>query len=172
LKIVIAVFVEVCMIINTGDRKIKFNKSIFDIMRKYIQAEDKATEAGGIIIGRENMGNKNIIIEYITEPMPLDKRTRYSYSRKDKGHINYYNKIYDDYDCIYAYIGEWHTHPEKFPKYSIIDKNNWNRIGDENSNLNQYHIIVGTKSIGIWEYSYKQKYIKKIADIKWEKING
>ena len=63
------------MKINTRDRKIKLCDNIILIMEKYIQNKRNLCEAGGIIIGRENLNNDNLIIEYITEPMPKDKRT-------------------------------------------------------------------------------------------------
>lgn len=159
------------MRINTGDRKIKLCDNIIFIMKKYIQNKSNLCEAGGIIIGRENLGNNNLIIEYITEPMPKDQRTRNNYLRQDSGHIDYYNKLYNEHKEIYKYVGEWHTHPENYPNYSFKDEKNWEKIGEQIPNQSQYHIIVGIKCIGIWEYNFQLKSINKICDIKWEELN-
>ena len=43
-------------------------------MRKYIQLGAGSLEAGGILIGKENISDDNIIIRYITEPYADDKR--------------------------------------------------------------------------------------------------
>lgn len=159
------------MKINTRDRKIKLCDNIILIMEKYIQNKRNLCEAGGIIIGRENLNNDNLIIEYITEPMPKDKRTRYGYIRKDSGHVDYYNRLYNEHKKIYKYVGEWHTHPEDYPNYSLKDKKNWERIGKQIPNQSQYHIIVGIKSISIWEYEFQLNTISKICNIEWEELN-
>ena len=59
-------FVEKNMVVEHDDRKIKICNSILQIMYKYIQIVRKSCEAGGILIGRENSGNSNLIIEYVT----------------------------------------------------------------------------------------------------------
>ena len=76
-------FVEKNMVVENDDRKIKICNSILQIMYKYIQIVRKSCEAGGILIGRENSGNSNLIIEYVTEPMASDKRSRCRFSIKD-----------------------------------------------------------------------------------------
>lgn len=49
-------------------------------------------------------------------------------------------------------MGEWHTHPEKIPRYSGIDRNNWKRIAqNDNGNDFHYHVIAGTEAIRIWK---------------------
>lgn len=158
------------MIISDSSKKIKLCDSILKIMKEYIQSSPKACEAGGILIGRENSGNENLIIEYATRPMEHDKRSRRKYIRKDKNHLLFYQELYEKSDKIYAYIGEWHTHPENKPNYSYIDESNWKRIGKIMNRKNQYHIIVGIMEIGIWQYNSDSKIIKKISSIEWNRI--
>lgn len=133
---------------------IKLDSDIVSIMNSYRQLDRKDCEAGGILIGRENKGTGNLIIEYVTSPYDKDKRTRFSYNRKDKKHIGFYNNLYEDNNGIYAYIGEWHTHPQDYPDYSLTDIKNWGKISNLNSDKEKiyYHIIVGNKEIRIWEY--------------------
>lgn len=158
------------MVIENNDRKIKFCDNTLKIMKKYIQAGHKSFEAGGILIGRENCGNSNLIIEFVTEPMPSDRRSRCRYLRKDTGHIQFFEKLYAENNGIYGYIGEWHTHPENIPHYSFIDFNNWKKIGKEMKSDFQYHVIVGIQEVGIWEYSVLTKRITKIGSIDWMRI--
>lgn len=158
------------MVIKNGNRKLKLCDNTLYIMKKYIQFNKSDCEAGGILIGRENSGNENFIIEFITEPMGLDKRERYRYLRKDKGHIEFYQDLYKKNNGIYAYIGEWHTHPENIPNYSCIDAINWKKIGKTMNGGVQYHLIVGIQEVGIWEYTNHIKVIKKISSIKWKRI--
>lgn len=158
------------MVVQNENRKIKICNSTLLIMKKYLQKKNRDYEAGGILIGRENAGNTNLVIEYITEPMSKDKRCRHKFLRQDIGHIDFFEKLYNENEGIYAYIGEWHTHPEKIPHYSFIDANNWRRIGKKMKSEKQYHVIVGIQEIGIWEYDMITKKIVQIDSIKWEDL--
>lgn len=158
------------MVIDNGGRKIKFCINTLQIMKKYIQINRNFNEAGGILVGRENCGNSNLIIEFITEPMPLDRRSRCRYLRKDTGHLQFFQKLYEENNEIYGYIGEWHTHPEEIPHYSFIDSNNWEKIGKEMNGGIQYHVIAGIQEVGIWEYNACTKRIIQISNIDWKRI--
>lgn len=138
------------IVLNDTGRKIKITKEIIKVLNKYRQV-NKELEAGGILIGREDKSNGNLIIEYATYPMEKDIRKRDRFYRKDEGHINYYNKIYEENNGIYAYVGEWHTHPEKEPTPSIIDKNNWKKILNRKGEGELFNIIVGIEKIRIWK---------------------
>ncbi len=158
------------MVIQNNDKKIKFCDDTLHIMKRYIQQEIRSSEAGGILIGRENAGNENLIIEFVTEPLPQDRRSRCRFLRKDLGHIEFFEKLYKENDGVYGYIGEWHTHPENIPHYSFIDSNNWKKIGRKMINGKQYHVIVGIQEIGIWEYDAASKKITKIDSVNWKRI--
>lgn len=133
-----------------NDIKIKITDSVLSILKKYIQ-DEKANEAGGILIAREDNDNGNIIIEYATEPLKNDKREKFRFYRKDRGHIEFYNKIYHENNKIYAYIGEWHTHPEDYPNPSFLDKYNWKKNCNKKSRNELYNIIIGRKEIKMWK---------------------
>ena len=77
----------------------------------------------------------------------------------------------NDYNGVYAYWGEWHTHPEDIPHYSIIDLKNWKRIGKEDPKGVQYHIIAGRKAFSIWRMQKGKLCPKKICEVKWNEIN-
>lgn len=160
------------MVIRDGNRKLKFCNNTLQVMRKYIQRKYRSCEAGGILIGRENAGNTNLVIEFITEPMLKDQRSRYKFFRKDSGHIHFFEKLYKENEGIYGYIGEWHTHPENIPHYSIIDSQNWRKIGKKMKSGKQYHVIVGIQEVGIWEYDAISQKIMKVDSLKWERILG
>ena len=157
------------IVLNDSGRKVKITEEIINLFKRYRQVE-KEPEAGGILIGRENAGNTNLVIDFITEPMPEDQRYRYKFLRKDTGHINFFQKLYSENEGIYRYIGEWHTHSENIPHYSFIDSYNWKRIGKEMKSKQQYHIIVGIQEIGIWEYDAVIKEITQMDSIKWEEV--
>lgn len=142
------------IIINASERKVKIDKEILDKMYMYKQLRFRDKEAGGILIGREEKNTGNWFIEYATEPYPKDRRGRYYFDRKDKQHIYFYKRLYEENFQIYAYVGEWHTHPEDYPNYSSIDIKGWRNIAEEINDIDKtyFHIIVGRKDIGVWEY--------------------
>ncbi len=145
------IVVSVVMIIKTENKTIKINQNIIDTFCKHIQHNSSDIEAGGIIIGRENKENDNIILDYVTEPFPKDTRSCFRFHRKDKAHVNFYKKIYNDNNKVHAYYGEWHTHYEDIPHYSSIDLKNWQRIASECPLPYQYHVIVGRKYLVLWQ---------------------
>jgi integrative and conjugative element protein (TIGR02256 family) len=135
------------------EKKLKINSEVLDNIIKFKQDKFLSKEAGGVLIGRQDVNNGIVIIEYATLPLSNDKRSRYEFVRKDKRHLDFYNNLYNNSN-IYFYIGEWHTHPENYPNYSTKDKKNWMKIYNENNERRKYyHIILGISEIGIWECS-------------------
>lgn len=140
--------------ISAEGKKVKIDGNVVILLNSYRQLGIMTPEAGGILIGRENIDTGNIIIEYATEPYGDDERNRYLFFRKDKNHLQIFNNLYRDNKGIYAYIGEWHTHPEDYPNYSSKDIINWKKIAksNEHEDRSYFHIIVGNKVMRIWEY--------------------
>ena len=160
------------MVFESNNKKIKICSSVLHIIKKYLQNDIKSCEAGGVLIGRENLSNSNLIIEFATEPMPADKRGRYEFNRKDKGHICFYKKLYEENNRVYAYIGEWHTHPEAIPSYSIIDFANWKKIGKNASgNYAQIHLIAGYEGLRLWQFSSSTQKTIELVTIMWNELN-
>lgn len=160
------------MIIKDGTRVIKLKDDIIQRIHFFRQNECKSPEAGGILAGRENISNENLIIEYMTEPMHGDFQSRTRFDRKDTDHIAYFENIYKQNDGTVGYIGEWHTHPENVPHYSAQDLKNWKNIQRQFSGQKQqYHLIAGRKVFTIWKVQKASLFPKKIAEIPWNASN-
>lgn len=134
-----------------GEIIVKINKSVLLSIKSYLQISGKSLEAGGVLLGRENANDKNIIIEYCTEPYSDDIRSRNKFNRIDRNHIDFFNKINKDYKMIYFYIGEWHTHPEDIPTPSQQDISNWKDLVRKDTSDIYYHIIAGRKIFRVWK---------------------
>lgn len=158
------------VILESDNSKIKISNYVLQVIFNYVQIKYVDTEAGGILIGRENLGNENIVLEYSTAPMQKDVRRRTRYLRKDSRHVEYYRKLYDENNGIYAYYGEWHTHPEDNPTYSSIDLDNWRKIAKEDPKEIQYHIIAGRKSLVMWKMNKGFVIPKRIYEVEWDEI--
>jgi len=140
------------MIFSDRNRRIEIENGLIQRMQQYRQMNALSPEAGGVIFGRELIDTDNLIINNMTEPYEHDKRSRFSFRRKDTGHIEYYKRIYDESGGIIKYVGEWHTHPEKIPKYSILDKREWMKILKEKPAIPPlYFIIIGIEVWRIWK---------------------
>ena len=157
--------------IIVNKRKIKICHNVIHTLFEYIQKGYFSREAGGILIGKENKSNENIIINHTTVPMPKDERKHNRFIRKDKKHIELFENLYKESDETLRYIGEWHTHPEAIPNFSEIDLNNWKKISKESDNNNNYyHIIVGYDAIKIWVIESEEYSTKLIGTIFWKEI--
>lgn len=158
------------VIIKYDKVKIKVCQNIINTLSNYVQKGSCSIESGGILIGKENKSNKNIIINHITTPMIKDKSKYDRFIRRDKGHVEVFNSLYVSSSGTVRYIGEWHTHPETIPNFSEIDLNNWKKISKDSNNNNYYHIIVGYEAIRIWVMESKEYSTELIDTIFWKEM--
>ncbi len=151
--------------------KIKICQNVIESMRKYIQKGCLSKEAGGILIGKENMSNENLIINNITVPMKNDKRKYNRFFRNDEGHIAIFNELYKTSNKTVRYVGEWHTHPEAIPHCSSLDSNTWEKISvNSSTKYDFYYIIIGYKAIRVWIVKYPDYRIELIGTIFWKDV--
>lgn len=108
-----------------------------EIIFENIQREDNSTEAGGLLIGYENINTSNISITFATQPQSEDKRTRYTL-KLSKTHTS----ISEQLERPYGYMGTWHTHPSDLPAPSFIDHKDWKQCIKENINRTNYLIFI------------------------------
>ncbi len=158
--------------LEINGRKLKICENVLEMMRKYIQKGFFSVESGGILIGKENMSNENLIINNLTVPMSRDKQKHNRFFRKDKSHIKIFYTMHNESYKTLRYIGEWHTHPEAIPNFSSMDLNNWCKISNESSiEINYYHIIVGFEAIRVWLYNDKKNDADLLATIYWRDVS-
>lgn len=125
----------------------------------------KSSEAGGFLLGRTTIkGNTNILD--LTLPQPKDFRDLYNFIRKDKNHLTILNDSHKK--CLY-FKGNWHTHPQKIPKPSIIDIVGWNmNLQKAKAGRSNYMIflIMGDDDYCVWVGSSKSKKIVKLEKLE------
>ena len=157
------------MTFSYQDYKIKISKSVLDQIYQYRQTSHLSSESGGVLIGRQIISTGNLIIDHCTVPMPLDVCKRTRYLRKDPKHIEFFTTLRQRENNIYAYVGEWHTHPELIPSYSSMDLCNWKMIGKESS-MPHFHLIAGTKAFRIWHYCPLSNSPYEVKTILWNQV--
>ncbi|HCA5258669.1 Mov34/MPN/PAD-1 family protein [Acinetobacter vivianii] len=120
----------------------------------------RKTEACGIIIGE--IRSKSLRVIDISPPADDDERSIYSFFRKSRNHQKYLNKMHEISEGVLQYIGEWHTHPEPYPRPSICDYNGWNQlIGSEDFNQTPKLLWIGSNK------SYSEDWFNLIVNKKY-----
>ena len=90
-----------------------------DILEKFTQYNRKDLEAGGILLGK--IINDEINILKVSVPTSLDRASRTNFERnKVSAQIILDYEFYNSNGQL-TYLGEWHTHPERYPTPSYTD---------------------------------------------------
>ena len=124
--------------------------SVFD---EYQQHKLVDTEAGGVLLGHRRASNFEVV--HATRPLPTDKRTRFSFVRESAGHQEQATRLWSSSKHQMGYLGEWHTHPEPYPRPSQIDIEQWRESASEMAgHLPFLAVIVGQKHLyaAVWTH--------------------
>ncbi len=100
-----------------------FEPRISAVVDTYRQLTAAAPEAGGILLGFRRPPHLHVV--ELTEPLPTDERTRVSFRRNHHGHAQAALRHWEHTHRTGDYLGEWHTHPEDWPKPSSKDLHEW-----------------------------------------------
>lgn len=125
--------------------------NVIDTWLNFIQNTSRAKEAGGILLGRFYENTSTMLIDELTTPTWLDRRTRTSFYRSN-AHDRALKKYWQKTDKIGGLLGLWHTHPENQPNPSYIDLQDLNQQFNSSSYLSNriLYVIVGITHIGLW----------------------
>lgn len=137
---------------KTDKHRIVFDEAVVATFISYTQNGLSETEAGGLLLGRHVKGGSHIAVDIVSEPMCGDKRTRTSFFR-GKGHERFAHECWHTSNATCAYLGNWHTHPERNPAPSAIDLHDWNNVlkNDIYEGEYLYFVIVGINGVHCWE---------------------
>ncbi|MBN8587718.1 MAG: Mov34/MPN/PAD-1 family protein [Rhodothermia bacterium] len=132
---------------------LKISPEALTLMLCYVQDDEHKSESGGILIGRHIIETDDIVIDTVTQPTCFDKQTRFKFFRNKNLHQEILDNHWKNSKHTSTYLGEWHTHPEKYPFPSNIDVKNWNKLVKEIDFFGKslFFIIVGIDTIKIWE---------------------
>ena len=103
-----------------------FDADVVKALQSYRQLQCLDKEACGLLLGLRR-GN-HLHITQITEPQVTDHRSRAAYRRAVKGHRRIAIASWMKSKKLIGYLGEWHTHPERFPAPSTVDRDEWQKI--------------------------------------------
>lgn len=113
---------------TTPDRKrlVVFSPSSVKVFTKHRQRYPWQTEAGGILLGKRR--GRHLEVLMATEPMLTDRRLPYFFTREEHGHGEAAKLAWQASGGLVDYLGEWHTHPQRIPVPSSVDRSEWRKL--------------------------------------------
>lgn len=121
--------------------KLVIDTSVINTILKYKQVKRK-NESGGILLGKKDINDDTYYITSVTTPSLFDKAGPIMFVRSNKHAQKTINRLWSESDGIVNYLGEWHTHNEKAPTPSLIDKALLKQIYIEKSNPFNYYFML------------------------------
>jgi integrative and conjugative element protein (TIGR02256 family) len=112
---------------------------------KHRQTAGHHQEAGGILLGSRR--GRHIEITFATTPKRGDKRSRTAFHRLSLFHQRFATRAWLRLGRTLDYLGEWHTHPERDPSPSLIDRGEWTKLVRSNKRELVF-LILGIS--GVW----------------------
>ena len=136
---------------------------VLAVFKAYRQFSIKAKEAGGVLLGKRR--GDNIELCLATAPTTHDQRARSFFTRLPRIHQEIVDRLWVETHGEIAYVGEWHTHPEKEPQPSSIDEgNSMDLIQRHASGDTLLFIIVGTTSLHVQLTSTKVNQVLQLLE--------
>ena len=135
-----------------GGGRFQIGPAAAGIIRRYVQDEPHQPEAGGVLLGRYILGTSDVIVDRATAPLPRDRQARSRFFRARRRHQDLIDRAWRESGGTCTYLGEWHTHPERIPTPSIIDRLDLRRklLVDQFSGY-LFFVVVGTEAVRAWE---------------------
>jgi len=111
-------------------------------------------EAGGILMGRHLLDSYDLVVDEVSTPQDTDRRGRCHFFRS-RMHEQVARRRWLEEHNTSAYLGLWHTHPERDPTPSGVDRSDWQQAvaGDTYEGDRLFFPIVGTHCIRVWTLS-------------------
>lgn len=123
-------------------------------MQAFAQCRWCDSEAGGVLLGRHLLDSHDVVVDEVSTPQNTDRRSRFRFFRSHK-HEQVARQRWLQERSTSAYLGLWHTHPERDPAPSGVDRHDWQQAvaGDTYEGDRLFFPIVGTHRIRIWTLS-------------------
>lgn len=107
-------------ILNNELKFVIEDNALNDIYR--YRPEDYKYENGEVLLGKYSNKNNTYIVTNVSTTNSKDKKGRYFFIRNKKQAQIIIDKLWRDSKGEINYLGEWHTHDEKYPNPSWVDQ--------------------------------------------------
>ena len=99
---------------------LKIENSVWRVFERYVQTGERF-EAGGILLGEYSPLTNEWRLCFATRPGGQDRRARRSFKRNAERSTRLARYLWKLSGGTIHYLGEWHTHSERFPTPSWRD---------------------------------------------------
>jgi integrative and conjugative element protein (TIGR02256 family) len=142
--------VRLVFVVSSGQRLVFADEAVRQ-MRAHAQRSRWQAEAGGVLLGRHLLESKDLAVDEVTVPQKEDRRSRFAFFRS-KQHSALALARWAASLGTAAYLGLWHTHPERDPSPSNVDRHDWERAVrlDAFEGDRLFFPIVGIDRIRVW----------------------
>lgn len=140
------------MVLKYGDKDVIVTDLVTSKILSYRQFGINDPESGGILVGK--IFDWVIRLSDCSVPTKFDRRGRFNFVRSAKSAQLFVDKKFKRSKGREIYLGEWHTHPEDYPKPSVLDLSDFRKTikdGVLNSAV-LFMIIVGLKGVYVGVY--------------------
>jgi integrative and conjugative element protein (TIGR02256 family) len=136
-------------------------------MRSFAQRRWWHAEAGGVLLGRHLLDSQDVVVDEVTTPQNTDRRSRFGFFRSKK-HELLARERWRAQSTTMAYLGLWHTHPERDPTPSGVDRSDWLQAlsCDTFEGQHLFFPIVGTRRIRVWSLSRGASFHELTEELK------
>lgn len=123
-----------------------FSESVLRVFDTHRQTGFQSFEGGGILLGYVRGDHLEVL--HATEPSSKDKRHRFLFEREKQGHQEEALRLWKESGGLVRYLGEWHTHPQKSPTPSGMDRAEWEKLAQLRTDRRPVlTVIVGTQEL-------------------------
>ena len=129
-------------------RTVHVSPAVTDTWDSHRQEAKGAPESFGVLVGATSNDRREVWIEDVTTPMPLDRRSRLHFELRDPHHQRIVDQGFLGSGGSRIYLGTWHTHPQSKPRPSQVDEDDWGRCVRRNRGRPLIFVIVGLEEIG------------------------
>lgn len=150
--------------------KLTITESVLGAICAFAQSD---LEACGMLIGHHPQDTDDIILDRLTLPQPEDRRTRNRCHRDQGAHQRLLDAEWKASGATRTYVGEWHTHPERVPVPSQLDRMSWKRATRETAvhGPGLVFVIVGLRVTRVWFGRRNTRTHTKVAEFKTHHSN-
>ncbi|MDI1270550.1 MAG: Mov34/MPN/PAD-1 family protein [Polaromonas sp.] len=141
----------------TSDRRrlVVLSCEVIATLAAYRQRFFWQAEAGGILLGRRR--GSHIEVVQATEPTLSDRRSTFMFHREVLGHAQAAVQAWALAGGTMDYVGEWHTHPQRVPVPSSIDRAEWHKLAVARPKVSVVAVVVGTHKLHVELVSVKSQ---------------
>lgn len=150
-------------------KRLIFVEQAIKQMQAFAQHRWWDREAGGILMGRHLLDSNDLVVDEVSTPQDTDRRDRCNFFRSRKHEQVSRLRWLQEHNTS-AYLGLWHTHPERDPSPSGVDRHDWQQAvtSDTYEGDRLFFPIIGTHRIRVWTISRRGA----LRELQLEEKNG